>query len=594
MKSLKHWILFFLSLALTIGLILFMEWRVPGVPPLRLLAPFGGLWENAPDQRFARPKVEHVHDDGVRKPIEIQYDRHDIPHVFANSDQDLYFAQGWTTARDRLWQMDFEARAGLGELAQVVGPKALAQDEMFVALGIREAAQKSLEIARQDPKTWQSLKAYADGVNAYIHSLKVGTEPIEFKLIGYKPNLWTPLKSEVIAKLMQYRLSAMNSDLPMTRTLSRLGPAKMWNLFPAYPYDAHPIISKPWKLPIKPTIPSAPKGPFLPPVSALGQANLFGKFPDPDKGLGSNCWALMGSKTKSGYPILANDTHLDYSLPGTWYQIQLHDPNINVYGVSIPGTPGVVIGFNDAVAWGVTDGYDDVADWYYIRFKNKNDDEYRYDHQWMLAQKTSTVIHVRGQKPVIRTIIRTRQGPVVYNPGSLGLPSNQPIGMAFRWIGYQPANDFLTFLNLDRAQSVADCQSAVTNYVAPSQNFTCIDKSGNLGLWHAGKIPVKWPNQWRTISDGSDPRYDWHGWIPFANLPQILNPKAGYVRSANQVVTDSHYPYYLNGDFPDSFRAWQIERLIKSQAKLGMSDMRRMQDDTNSVFAAQGVVALEQ
>lgn len=584
----KRWSLFLISLLFCLGTLNVLNHRMGMIPALGpALDPFHGLWAaNEIHWPWIRRSKLVWHSPEVHEEIKIQYDSNHIPHIFAKQDEDLFFAQGWVTARDRLWQMDFQARVGMGRLSEIVGSQGLRRDRLFVRLQFPEIALKSLEEIRQNPESWNALQAYTRGVNSYINSLKPKDYPFEFKLMDYKPEPWTPLKSIIIGKLMTFRLAGMSSDFRMSRSLALYNEKVMDDLFPYFPFNNKPTVHEKMHLSTNVSIPRVPAL-FHPDKRDLGLQALLEELPKTQLGDGSNSWAVAGTKTASGFPMLANDTHLNYSLPLIWYQIQLVSPTMNVYGVSIPGTPTVLFGFNSKVAWSATNGYDDVMDWYDIRFKDEQKNEYWYKNQWTRTTKSTAIIKIRDSSPDEETIIRTVQGPILYEKGMTPLSNDHPVGMAVRWIGDEASNPIENFLKLDRAQSVQDCESALKTFVAPSQNFTCIDSTGNLEYLHQGKIPLKWKGQGRYVSDGSDPAYDWHGWIPQEDLPHVLNPSSGYVFSANQHPIDESYPYYLNWDYPESYRAARIDQLLKNAQHLKMDDFEKMQSDVYDPLAAQ-------
>ncbi|MEX2363680.1 MAG: penicillin acylase family protein, partial [Balneolaceae bacterium] len=299
---------------------------------------------------------------------------------------------------------------------------------------------------------------------------------------------------------------------------------------------------------------------------------------------GSNSWAVSGAKTESGYPILSNDPHLGMTLPSIWYEIQLHAPENNSYGVSLPGAPAVIIGFNEHIAWGETNVGSDVMDWYEVKFKDETKQEYWHNGQWKPTSTRIEKIKVRGQETVFDTLIFTHHGPVMQmNPNDT---VTVPFYHALRWIAHEPSNDLRTFLELNRAKNYEDYEKALSHYMAPAQNFIFASAGGDIALWVNGKLPKKWEYQGRTVSDGTDALYDWHGWIPREQNPWEKNPPRNFVSSANQESAGEDYPYYLDDNFAPFERGRRINDLLSGMDDITPKKMQRMQMDTYSYHAA--------
>src|SRR5699024_2892089 len=299
---------------------------------------------------------------------------------------------------------------------------------------------------------------------------------------------------------------------------------------------------------------------------------------------GSNNWAVSGDKTASSYPILANDPHLNMTLPSIWYALQLHSPTQNVMGVSLPGAPAVIIGFNEDAAWGTTNVGADVWDWYEISFRDSTLSEYWYDDQWQKTEKRIEKIRVKGQATVVDTVTDTHHGPVTQTAGEKPMRSGIPVGHAMRWVAHEKSNELRYFLELNKAENFRDYRQALRYFQSPAQNWVFAD-SADIALTVAGKYPLKWEEQGRFISDGSDPLYDWQGWIPYEQIPFITNPDRGFVSSANQDPTDSSYPYYLDDDFAPYERGRRINDRLAAMDDITPKDMQRLQMDNFSYHA---------
>ena len=339
------------------------------LPPLgALLDPGTGFWRNnAADDRI--PKKLAL--PGLKGEVTVAWDDRHVPHIFAANEDDLYRAQGYLTARDRLWQMDFLSRYAGGRLAEVIGPRVLEMDLLQRRLGMTWGAENFLKGIAGDAGTRRVLTAYCNGVNAYVDALKPAAYPLEYKILGYAPSRWTPFDIALLLKYMAWDLTGYGNELGLTQTRAAAGEAVVDALFPFFAPFQDPVVPAGTVWDAAPPLPgrqvavAARPGPVL--------------FADPfGEPVGSNNWAVAGKKTKSGFPILCDDPHLQLTLPSIWYEVQLSAPGLNVRGVSLPGAPGVVIGFNEKIAWGVTNAGSDVLDFYRLRFRDDRQREYAW------------------------------------------------------------------------------------------------------------------------------------------------------------------------------------------------------------------------
>lgn len=584
----------FLSILACIIFTVLFNIKIGDIPPLgKFLNPFNGFWKNAEQinsiSENSTLKLKNVHQD-----ITIMYDDQHIPHVFAKDAYDLYFAQGYVTAQDRLWQMDFQTRYASGRLAEVVGAKAIPLDKYQRRMGMVFGAEKMLQESLKDPKSKLILTAYADGVNAYINSLSPADYPLEFKILDYAPERWTPLNSALLLKLMSATLAGGSDELYMTNILSTYGPDLTNRLFPNYATREDPIIPKGtnWDfnpLPVSSFSNNEVKEIFdaksSSHLSLLDQNTLLtGKK---EEGLGSNNWAISSEKSKTGKPILANDPHLSLTLPSIWYQIQLKDDKSNSYGVSIPGAPCIIIGFNQHISWGVTNVGSDVLDWYHITFKDNDKNFYLYNEEWTKTKKIIEEIKVRSGKTIYDTVYYTHHGPVsaLGMSESSNLTENIPQDAALKWVAHLPSNDLRTFYELNRASNYDGYKNALTYFTAPAQNFVYADNQNNIAITPNGYFPLKWREQGKFVLDGSARRDEWQGRIPPAQNPTIKNPKRGFVSSANQSPVDETYPYYLNWEYAPYDRGHRINERLNVLQHATIDSLRLMQLDNKSVLA---------
>jgi len=570
----------FISIAITAALLWALSTQLGPAPPLGpFLNPSTGFWQNAESKDA--PAEQELKLSGLLGKVVIRYDEHRIPHIFAENDHDLYYAQGFVTARDRLWEMDIQTREAAGRLAEVIGPKALDIDRYHRRMGMVYGAENTLRGMMKNPVSKMMVTAYTEGVNNYIHNLKPGDYPIEFKLLDYAPEDWRPINCAYLLKLMSETLAGGSDQFGMTNDLKRFGPKVVNDLFPDYPFHEDPIIPAGTKWNFKPLPIPKPSAGFM----AQMTGNIKPKEIMP--GIGSNNWAISGSKSATGYPILANDPHLNLTFPSIWYQLQMSSPTVNVYGVSLPGAPGVVIGYNQKISWGVTNVDADVLDWYQEKFKDGSKNQYWYNNQWHKVSKRVEVIKVRGGKTLTDTVRYTLHGPVVYED-TAQKPSGYrevPVGHALRWIAHDESDEFMCFYLLNRGKSYDDYRKALTYYTAPAQNFIFASSDNDIAITPNGKYPLKFKDQGKFILDGTDPANDWHGWIPYDQNPTVKNPPVGFVRSANQSPTDTTYPYYINYRYEQYYRGKRISDKLAAMKNATVDSMRLMQMDNYSILA---------
>lgn len=567
----------FLFFAVIAGLLFYsLNFRHGLLPPMGKLAnPFAGFWQNG-ESLDDPPAFGDV--AGLQDSVIVLWDDRRVPHIFARNDHDLYYAQGYITASQRLWEMEMQIFGAAGRLSEVFGPRTLGYDRMQRRVGVLAAAQKTFEHMIANPQAREVVEAYSDGVNAYIATLDTKHLPLEYKLLNYQPEAWQPVNSAILLKMMAWDLTAYKiSEKNLTRVREILGEAAVDSLYPIDPPFTEPIIpaSTKWDFtPLKAT-PPATSDPGI-------GVDRFRDTSDPPQNLGSNNWAVSGSKTKSGDPMLCNDPHLGLTLPSIWFEIQLISPGVNVYGVTLPGAPAVVIGFNDSIAWGITNAETDVLDWYDIQFRDSTGSEYRFAGGWRPSTIRIDTIGVYGGDAIIDTTILTHQGPVVYERGMTPADPDVPVGAAMRWAGAEPSDELLAILDLNCAKNYEDCITALQDYSCPAQNFAFACADGDIAICQEGLFPVRWPGQGRFVMDGSDSLNDWQGWIPREQLPQIRNPERGFVSSANQRPVDPSYPYYLDGNYAPYSRSARIDELLQEKDGLDTRDMMRIQTDVLS------------
>ncbi|MBE3111738.1 MAG: penicillin acylase family protein, partial [Acidobacteria bacterium] len=561
-----RWVRAIVSLVLAAA-ILGLDNRHGTFPALgKLLDPFAGFWQNG-SRSDTVPKKLVV--PGLRDEVRVVWDARHVPHIFAQNDHDLYLAQGYVAASLRLWQMEFQALYTAGRISEVVGPAGLRQDIFTRRFGLPWAAENAILAFRDDPKTREVVDAFTNGVNAYIRTLDGKGLPVEYKILDYRPEPWTDYKCALLLKAMAYSLSSYNQDAALTQMRNQGGWEEFHivdRLFPFFPPLIDPVIPPGTPLDFTPLpVPtrSGAEGGGAnkdgesghPADSRLGATPSDpGGFESPGyrtgPGIGSNNWAVSGKLTRNGFPILSNDMHLELSLPAIWYEIQLSAPGVNVRGVAFPAAPLVVAGYNESVAWGFTNGTDDVLDWYDITFKDDTRAEYLYGGEWRKTTVREEKIKVRGGATVIDRVVYTHHGPVVRSKDEPPFTNmNVPPGAALRWLAHDASNELQPLYALNRAQNYADYVQALETWDCPAQNIVYADREGTIAIWHDGKFPLRWKGQGRYVLDGSDPADDWQGWVPRSHVPHVKDPERGFVSSANQMPADAGYPYYLGWDY---------------------------------------------
>ena len=552
---------------------------ISSIPIGKILDPFNGYVALIDSDKL--PSGEIIF-NGLIDTVHVKWDQLRIPHIQAKNELDLYFMQGYIMAFERLWQMEFQTHAAAGSISEIIGPDALDYDRFQRRIGMVYGAKKTLDTVKKNESVYKLLESFTNGINFYIKSLEQSKYPLEYKLLDYQPELWTPLKTSLLLKSMAWMLTNRMTDLEYTKILNDYGIETIEELFPIFRYNNQPIIPYNQKFDFKSLEEKKPEKIYQSENYKIN-TNL-----NMNSSLGSNNWAINGNRTLSKSAILANDPHLNLSLPSIWYLMHLQCPTINVMGVTIPGAPGIIIGFNDNIAWGVTNGYDDSMDWFDIEFYNSDKEDYKYDNQWLTTNHIIEKINIKGNQTFNDTIIYTHHVPVVwdnkYQNDNLK-PMKKNVGLALRWTAHDESNELLTFYLLNKASNYNQFKTALTHYVCPGQNFIYSDINNNIGLFHSGKSPVKWNRQGMFISDGTSSNYNWNNYIPFDHRPSIFNPIKGYLSSANQNPTNQNYPYYLSEYFAPSYRASQINIRLDTLYQATIDDMIDIQLDNTSLIA---------
>jgi penicillin amidase len=505
--------------------------------------------------------------EGLKAPVEVYRDRWGVPHIYAQNVEDLFFAQGYVTAQDRLWQMEFNRRIGSGTLSEVLGETTLENDRFIRIIGWRRVAEE--EAANLDEESRTILEAYAAGVNAFIEGHRRSLPP-EFTILGFKPAPWTPADSIAWAKVMAWDLGGnWEAELLRASLIEKFGEKKANQLAPPYPADA-PLIILPEAL-----------GYQIPGIDRLlSQARQLRELLGAQgAGLGSNNWVIDGQKSATGMPLLANDMHLGIQMPSIWYEVHLVGGGFNVEGYSFPGVPNVIVGHNEDIAWAVTNVGPDVQDLYIEKVNPASPDQYEYQGQWLEMEIVEEMIEVKGQEPVVERVQLTRHGPII-TPVVEGVTET----LALRWTALEPNQIFKSVAMLNRAKNWEEFREALRFWAVPSQNFVYADREGNIGYQMPGWIPIRAKGQGLVPVPGWTGEYEWKGHIPSHRLPHTLNPSTHYIVTSNNRVIGDEYPYFISHDWA-VYRARRLVELLEPRDDLSIEDLKVIQADTYSLPA---------
>ena len=505
---------------------------------------------------------------GLSADVKVIRDERGVPHIYASNEHDLYFMTGYITAQERLWQMDMVRHATQGRLSELFKRDMFDTDYFLRALGMPEKSRLVLE--NEDPEILAGLQAYADGVNAWIGETGKKLPP-EFRILGYEPEPWTMVDITNIIGFIGWDLASSNLSNEITnyKLGMKLGPEKAaeliadWNLvdevvFPDFRLDE--------KI-------------FNDAMAAIGSMKQLEEL-----GIvtlsGSNNWAVSGTRSETGKPILSNDMHLGLNVPGFWMQVhQVIPGKLNVTGVVFPGEPFVVAGHNDRIAWGMTNlGVDDID--LFVETVDSTGNNYLYNGEWLPIREVEHVLKMNDDSSQTRVIKYTHHGPVIS-----GMRGIDDAVLTMRWSGYDHSDEIKAVYLLNRAGNWDEFRTALSNFRAISQNFAYADVEGNIGLNTGGGVPVR-KGTGLLPRRGDTDEYEWKGYVPFDLLPSSFNPEEGFVSSANQRTVDKNYPFFISGDFSMPYRIMRIREMAAEKQVLGIEDFKRMITDNHSAYAA--------
>ncbi|HMQ06311.1 MAG TPA: penicillin acylase family protein [Saprospiraceae bacterium] len=579
-----HYLRFFLSLLTSLMLLLLFNGKLitvfPKLPPLgKVLNPVTGVWANGEKENQFKNKTLQF--EGLENEVTIIYDQRMVPHIFALSIHDALFAQGYLEAKDRLFQLQFINRLASGRLAEILGHRVIELDKQQRRKGMNFAVENTEEGWLQHIDKYPEVLRFMEGINSYISSIKTKDLPVECKLTGMPIEEWTIQHSARVFKWMSDVLCGYAKDIENTNIRSLLDSSVYHALYPERPGNVDPVIPFGVSYAFENLI--IDKGSGWPNFEKLYKTT---PIPGSPKGTGSNNWAISPSLSATGSPIYCSDPHLSLTLPSVWYEVGIHTPQFNAYGVTIPGMPGIMMGFNDSIAWGETNVGWDVKDFFEIKWIDKKRLIYELDGNEAQAEIRIETIKVKGGPDIIDSIIYTYWGPI----------SNQTEDgkdLAMRWLGHDiPGTpEYMTFINGMQSMNYSQFLENTSFFLTPAQNFAFASKNGDIALRVNGLFPAKTYRDGKYIKDGSNTQNDWQQFIPRDQNPQVINPPRGFVSSANQRSADETYPYYYNGRF-EHYRNRTLNEALTLSGPFTIEDMKKLQFSSFSKKAEEALPTL--
>ena len=502
----------------------------------------------------------------IEQEVVVTRDKNGVPHINAASDEDLYRTQGYVQAQDRLFQMDLARRQASGRLAEVIGDKAVDTDKLFRTFSLRNAAEASYQGYGDHAK--EVLGWYAEGVNAFIEESKAEKKlSYEFALLGYEPEEWTPVDSLTIGKYMAYDLGGRWQPQAFRHwAINAFPEEKVKDLFLTYPENAESIMTanKEYNVEVA--------GRFLPELS-------------PPEFNGSNNWVVSGEKTASGKPLLADDPHLGLSTPSIWYQMHLQSPEQNVEGVIFAGIPGIILGNNEDIAWGVTNVGPDVQDLYIEVPHPTEKGQFRYDGKWEQAEVRDETIKVKDGKDIPYEVIVTKHGPII---SDVMYKEEDPDALfSMQWTALEPTLELEAIMEMNKSSDWQSFEKALEKFHAPAQNFVFASTDGTIAYKANGRIPIRKQGDAQLAVPGDSSDYGWEGYIPYDELPRVVNPDEGFIATANNEVVNESYPYHITKFWAQPYRFERIAEVLREGDNFTTDDMMKLQMDQKNLYAAE-------
>lgn len=595
-----------ICLSIVVGSVYGLSRSWNNLPPFALwLDVWHGVYATARSAEYK--KTQEIIIPSVSAPVQVVRDERGVPHIFAQNDNDAYLALGYIMASDRLFQMDLYRRAAAGKLAEIVGESMVENDKALRRTGMYLGAQKTNEALKQENSTeYQAAVRFSQGVNAYISSLSDHELPFECRLLGYRPKEWDTYSTCLILQYMSYDLTFSQGDISDAVLYDVLG-EKIYNeLYPEHslypvPHNPEPqgvisVLETTRRLRGMGAVDSSHTHADLSPKKSrvdhahslsgrvrtgIAFAEYGGLLKDfyrktapfvgeEHDGKGSNNWVVTGSKTQSGRPILSGDPHLALSLPAIWYEVQIVTPTNNVYGVTIPGAPGIIIGSNKHCAWTFTNTGADVMDFYTVEF-DPTKKRYRHDSVWRDTREDIYTLKVKNAPDLRDTIRYTHQGPIIIDYRGKQL--------ALQWTAHSVATTLKALWRFNHAQNYREFEAGMKYWNVPAQNIAYADSMGNISLRTCGTIPLRRSGTGKFITDGATNEGEWIGAIPYDSMPASINPQRDWLASANQEPVPPSYPYFLLQGWGFPHRGMRIQEMLEYAQGLTADSMRIMQTD---------------
>ncbi len=537
---------------------------------------------------------------GLQAEVTIYRDELGIPHIYAQNEHDLFMAQGYVHAQDRFWQMEFWRHISAGRLSEIASAATIDSDKFIRTMGWNRIAANNLAYAQaNEPELLATLEAYSKGVNAYI-TQQGDNISVNYTILGlvndkWEIEPWQPLHTLAWGVVMSDDLSGnWSREIRRANAIKALGLSTVANLTPAYNYNQRPIIaptseleSRDWRLfPVSSLQSPEAQQPTLQNVSTqlIGTYPEYGYIFGKGSGIGSNNWVIGGEHTDTGLPLLADDPHLGIQMPSIWYEVGLHLPERDVVGFSFAGVPGVIIGHNNHIAWGVTNVGPDVQDLYIEKVNPNNPNQVEFRGEWQDVEIIEEIIKVNGGEDVVLPVQITRHGPIITE-----LVDDTTEVLAMRWTAHEPSTIFKSVLLLNQATNYEEFREALRHWDIPSQNFVYADTEGNIAYQMPGRVPIRKSGDGLVPVPGWTGEYEWEGWIPYEELPALLNPEQGFIVTANHAVVDEDYPYLLNIYWSDGDRGQRITDMILAEIEgdglVTAVDLAHIQFDSKSLLA---------
>ncbi len=569
-------------LVITGGLIYGLHRPLAGGPSIStILDPAGGLYATA---RSAVPPADTttLRLSGLDQPVTILRDERHVPHIYAESDRDATIALGYVAAKDRLFQMDFIPRVAAGRLSEAFGGQSVEADQFLRRTGMELGAQKNLDrIRKADGIELDALQWYGRGVNAFLDRQRRADLPLEFRLLGYEPDRYTPIQGLRLIQYMNYDLTYSTDDPVYSKLRRALGDTAYERLYPQHPPGLfEPMVPAEQQLGATASSDRTDRGLLFGEASSVfenrraGQAaveELLGPRDVPGKG--SNNWAVHERRSATNEPLLAGDMHLSLSLPSIWYEAHVVTPTMNAYGLTIPGAPVLIQAFNRHVGWTLTNTGADQIDHLKLDL-DASRTRYRYEGEWRDLRRVVDTIHVKNDTPVIDTTYFSHFGPVRFSGEGTG-----GTAVAERWTAHAPSRTLRALWKMNRADRVAAVTNALRDWDTPMQNVLYTGTGGDIAIRSAGHLPVRRAGHGRGLLPGSTDTYEWTGRVPFDSLPAARNPSQEFLSSTNQKPTGPNYPYYLGHDWSDGYRSLRIDTLLRSAPSHSVADFKQYQAD---------------